>query len=141
MTSVASGRCGPCASMAPTGRMATAFARSRSRTSSQVNCARSSTAMGGWIVPGRAVDRQALGARGRPWRRVAGEGVWDARLPRARALADTTAAVGVLCAMGRFTGYTRVQPKADVQTPRSLLNTPVGYAKDVIGCTGRNGTL
>src|SRR4029077_15116953 len=58
ITSVASGRCGPCASTAPTGRMATAFVRSRSRTSSQVRCAKSRTAMGGCIVPGEAVDRQ-----------------------------------------------------------------------------------
>src|SRR5690348_10123686 len=58
ITSVARGRCGPCASTAPTGRMATAFVRSRSRTSSQVRCAKSRTAMSGCIVPGGAVDRQ-----------------------------------------------------------------------------------
>src|SRR5437762_9880615 len=45
MTSVPSGRCGPCASSAPVGRMATAFARSRSRTSSQVMAESSRTVM------------------------------------------------------------------------------------------------
>src|SRR5881398_3624552 len=58
ITSVARGRCGPCASTAPTGRMATAFVRSRSRTSSQVKCAKSRTAMSGCMVRGGAVDRQ-----------------------------------------------------------------------------------
>src|SRR3989442_67689 len=58
ITSVARGRWGPCASTAPTGTIATVFVRSRSRTSSQVRCARSRTAMGGWIVPGPTVDRQ-----------------------------------------------------------------------------------
>src|SRR2546425_5183547 len=58
ITSVASGRWGPCASTAPTGTIATVFVRSRSRTSSQVRCARSRTAMGGCMVPGAAVDRQ-----------------------------------------------------------------------------------
>src|SRR2546427_663754 len=43
ITSVASGRCGPCASRAPSGRIATARSRSIPPTSCQVSCARSRT--------------------------------------------------------------------------------------------------
>src|SRR2546429_676079 len=158
MTSVASGRCGPCASMAPTGRMATAFARSRSRTSSQVNCARSSTAMGGCIVPGRAVDRQASAAdHPSPWRSsrpssstspitsstpACKKGRASGRRyspPGRRSRTERSRRWRISSAMcfARRAG----QPKAVVQTHRSFANTTECYAKGVIGYTERDVTL
>src|SRR5512147_106827 len=87
ITSVSSGRCGPCASIAPTGRIATTRARSRSRASSHVMETHSRVGIeGGSVSSGSVRGCQPPGRR--PYWAANGKRTMTLSPPERRNIAD-----------------------------------------------------